>query len=130
MSIHAKNFKWEKGKNDLQYIELLEKTLKNEQEILGNAVAKIRKLSEEVESIEQNAYERGYWDGQDKGSSNEAFVSYNKAIDEFVNTLNIELVYCSGYPNCGEYDYAYEVAFADARRKVQEVADKLKRGDE
>ena len=45
MSIHVTDFKWEKGKNDLQYIELLERTLKNEQAITGKSVAKIRELA-------------------------------------------------------------------------------------
>lgn len=63
MSIHVTDFKWEKGKNDLQYIELLEKTLKNEQAITAKAVAKIRELSKENKEIR------------------------NKAIDEFAETV-------------------------------------------
>lgn len=66
MSIHVTDFKWEKGKNDLQYIELLEKTLKNEQAITAKAVAKIRELSKENKE------------------------SRNKAIDAFVEKI-IEL---------------------------------------
>lgn len=68
MSIHVTDFKWEKGKNDLQYIELLEKTLKNEQAITAKAVAKIRQLSTENKEIR------------------------NKAIDEFEKQI---MEYCS-----------------------------------
>ena len=62
MSIHVTDFKWEKGKNDLQYIELLEKTLKNEQ-----AIAKIRELSKENKEIR------------------------NKAIDEFLHKAEVKI---------------------------------------
>lgn len=55
MSIHVTDFKWEKGKNDLQYIELLEKTLKNEQAITAKAIAKIRELSAENKEIRNKA---------------------------------------------------------------------------
>lgn len=55
MSIHVTDFKWEKGKNDLQYIELLEKTLKNEQAITAKAVAKIRELSAKNKEIRAKA---------------------------------------------------------------------------
>lgn len=68
MSIHVTDFKWEKGKNDLQYIELLEKTLKNEQSITAKAVAKIRELSDENKKIR------------------------NKAIDEFAERLKERIV--------------------------------------
>lgn len=55
MSIHVTDFKWEKGNNDLQYIELLEKTLKNEQAITEKAVAKIRELSIENSELHNEA---------------------------------------------------------------------------
>ena len=55
MSMHVTDFKWEKGKNDLQYIELLEKTLKNEQVITAKAVAKIRELSAKNKEIRNEA---------------------------------------------------------------------------
>ena len=51
MNIHVNDFKWEKGKNDLKYIELLEKTLENEAVITQKAIAKIRKLSKENKEI-------------------------------------------------------------------------------
>ena len=55
MGIHVTDFKWEKGKNDLQYIELLEKTLKNEQSITAKAVVKIRELSDKNKKIRNKA---------------------------------------------------------------------------
>ena len=67
MSIHVTDFKWEKGKNDLRYIELLEKTLKNEQAITTKAVAKIRELSKENKEIRA------------------------KAIDEFAERMSLEI---------------------------------------
>lgn len=54
MSIHVTDFKWEKGKNDLQYIKLLEKTLENEKAITAKAVAKIRTLSDEKKELRAN----------------------------------------------------------------------------
>ena len=58
MSIHVTDFKWEKGKNDLKYIELLEKTLKNEQAITSKAVAKIRELAKEKEELKERLGEQ------------------------------------------------------------------------
>ena len=46
----------------------------------------------------------------------------NEVIEEYQKRLDKELYYFSGYPNCGEYDYAYEVAFYDARRKSNNIA--------
>lgn len=51
MSIHVTDFKWEKGINDARYIELLEKTLKNEQRVTALAMAKVRKLAKENQEI-------------------------------------------------------------------------------
>ena len=53
----------------------------------------------------------------------------NKAIDDFHKKIDAELRFCSGYPNCGEYDYAYEIAFYDARNKADDIAEQLKAGD-
>lgn len=63
MSIHVTDFKWEKEVNDARYIELLEKTLKNEQSVTALAMAKVRKLAKENQEIR------------------------NKTIDEFVERL-------------------------------------------
>ena len=57
MSIRVTDFKWEKGKNDVKYIELLEKTLKNEQVITARAVAKIRILVTENEKLKKEKQE-------------------------------------------------------------------------
>ena len=51
MSIHVTDFKWEKGINDARYIELLEKTLKNEQRVIALAMAKVRQLAKENQEI-------------------------------------------------------------------------------
>lgn len=51
MSIQVTDFKYEKGKNDAKYIDLLEKTLKNEQVITAKAVAKVRELATENEKL-------------------------------------------------------------------------------
>lgn len=53
MSVHVTDFKYEKGKNDAKYIELLEKTLKNEQVITAKAVAKVRELAVENEKLKK-----------------------------------------------------------------------------
>ena len=51
MSIRVTDFKWEKGINDARYIELLEKTLKNEQRVTALAMAKVRQLAKENQEI-------------------------------------------------------------------------------
>lgn len=52
MSVHVSDFNWEKGKNDLKYIELLEKTLKNQQAVTAKAVSKVRELSGKLKEID------------------------------------------------------------------------------
>lgn len=47
MSIHVRDFKWEQGKNDLEYIKLLEKAFENQKAITIKAVAKVRELAKE-----------------------------------------------------------------------------------
>lgn len=54
MSIRVNDFRWEKGVNDLKYIELLEKTLKNEQALTGRSVAKIRDLAKDNKNLRDN----------------------------------------------------------------------------
>lgn len=68
MSIHVTDFKYEKGKNEVKYIELLEKTLKNEQRVTALAVAKVRKLAKENQEIRA------------------------KAIDEFAEVVEINII--------------------------------------
>lgn len=51
MSIRVTDFKWEKEINDARYIELLEKTLKNEQKVTALAMAKVRQLAKENQEI-------------------------------------------------------------------------------
>ena len=57
MSIHVTDFKHEPGKNDAKYIELLEKTLKQEQAVTAKAVAKVRTQAKEIEEIRNKAIE-------------------------------------------------------------------------
>ena len=45
MSVKVKNFVWQKGVNDAEYIEKLQSVLKAQEETINHAVAKIRKLS-------------------------------------------------------------------------------------
>lgn len=81
MSIHVTDFKWEKGNNDLQYIELLENTLKNEQAITAKAVAKIRELSIENSELHNEAQaERAFLTERDAEIR-------AKTIDEFISEL-------------------------------------------
>lgn len=106
MSIHVTDFKWEKGKNDLQYIELLEKTLKNEQSITAKAVVKIRELSDENKKIR------------------------NKAIDEFAKQLksdefqkyNLDMVFETSR------DLSYSHCINAFHEYVDEIAEQLKVG--
>ena len=97
MSIHVTDFKWEKGKNDLQYIELLEKTLKNEQAITAKAIAKIRELSAENKEIR------------------------NKAIDEFASELENHSIYA----DTGKGDEV-KMEWASPVTRIKEVADQMK----
>lgn len=55
MSIHVKYFKWEKGKNDLEYITLLENNL----DALINNLKKYSKIAKEQ-------YNKGYANGRTK----------------------------------------------------------------
>lgn len=73
MSVHVTDFKYEKGKNDAKYIELLEKTLKNEQAITAKAVAKVRELAAANEKLKKEC-------------------SRDKIIDNFVEKI---MEYCS-----------------------------------
>ena len=86
MSIHVTDFKWEKGKNDLKYIELLEKTLRNEQALSAKAVAKIRKLAEELKAYHEIGTAE---ECKDAVENIERFYQhgYNKAIDDFANDM-------------------------------------------
>lgn len=53
-----------------------------------------------------------------------------EVFEKIKKNLVTELTFCSGYPNCSEYDYAYEVAMYDARNKataiVNQVAEEYK----
>lgn len=51
MSINVKDFRWEKGVNDIKYIELLEKELSKKQSIINKAIAKLRKVAVSENSI-------------------------------------------------------------------------------
>jgi hypothetical protein len=51
MSINVKDFRWEKGVNDIKYIELLEKELSKKQGIINKAIAKLRKVAVSENSI-------------------------------------------------------------------------------
>ena len=42
-------------------------------------------------------------------------------VDGVVEQLNKELSFSSGYPICSEYDYAYECATNDSRKKAIEI---------
>lgn len=55
MSIQVTDFKWKKGKNDLEYIELLEKSLEHQRAIISKAVNKIRDLSTENKEIREKS---------------------------------------------------------------------------
>lgn len=99
MSIRVTDFKWEKGKNDVKYIELLEKTLKNEQTITAKAVAKIRELSKEKKEIRA------------------------KTIDEFVTTIKEALN--QEFPRNYESTKPY-FTLENARVMVDEIAEQMK----
>lgn len=55
-----------------------------------------------------------------------------EVFEKIKKNLVTELTFCSGYPNCSEYDYAYEVAMYDARNKataiVNQVAEEYNNG--
>lgn len=50
MSIQVKEFKWEKGKNDLEYIKLLESALKRQKQITAKALGRIKQLTREKQN--------------------------------------------------------------------------------
>ena len=107
MSIHVTDFKWEKGNNDLQYIELLEKTLKNEQAITAKAVAKIRELSVENSELHNEAQaERAFLTERDAEIR-------ATAIEEFVERLKEEII---------KYDCPLDMS------DIDKIAEQLKGG--
>lgn len=115
MSIHVTDFKWEKGNNDLQYIELLEKTLKNEQAITAKAVAKIRELSVENSELHNEAQaERAFLTERDAEIR-------ATAIEEFASKMKWEYENSTGVPK-------KEIEFAKA--VIDMVAERMKGGVE
>lgn len=58
MSIQVNDFKWEKGKNDLKYIELLEKTLDTQKRLTNEAIAKIKTLAAENAELKKELYNK------------------------------------------------------------------------
>ena len=108
MSIHVTDFKWGKGKNDLQYIELLEKTLKNEQRVTALAMAKVRQLAKENKEIR------------------------NKTINEFAERLksdefqkyNLDMVFETSR------DLSYSDCIDAFHEYIDEVSEQLKDGGE
>ena len=80
---------------------------------------------------EQDIYERAYRDGQDKGLSDGHFAGYNKAIDDFTETIKTSqeahLWYCSDYglefcngDNCEECSHEFT-------KQIDKIAEKLKK---
>ena len=67
MNVQVQDFKWENGKNDSKYIELLEKTVERWETINGQALNKIWSLAVENKNIR------------------------NKTIDEFADAVIAEL---------------------------------------
>lgn len=61
---------------------------------------------------EQDIYEQAYRDGQDKGLSDGRFVGYNKAIDDFIYTL--------------EYDFGTDDEVVIGMYDLRETAKQLK----
>lgn len=48
---------------------------------------------------------------------------FEKIKEKLITKLN----YSSGYPNCSEYDYAYECAMNDARKQAIEIVDQVEK---
>ena len=48
---------------------------------------------------------------------------FEKIKEKIIMKLN----YSSGYPNCSEYDYAYECAMSDARKQVIEIVEQVEK---
>jgi hypothetical protein len=109
MSIHVTDFKWEKGNNDLQYIELLENTLKNEQAITAKAIAKIRELSIENSELYNEAQaERVFLTERDAEIR-------AKVIDEFAERMK-------------RLNEEGEISVAGWNRIVDNIAEQMKAG--
>ena len=54
MSIRVNDFQWEPGKNDAEYIKLLESSRDDWQKIAQKAIAKLKKLSKEQDTGKVN----------------------------------------------------------------------------
>ena len=47
--------------------------------------------------------------------------------EQIKEKLIMKLNYSSGYPNCSEYDYAYECAMSDARKQAIEILEQVEK---
>lgn len=126
MSIQVTDFKWEKGKNDVQYIELLEKTLKNEQVITANAVAKIRELTEKNKEMYSKGYNQGTIDRAEEIQKAREY-GYAKAVEEFADAIKSTLP-IAVHIDCSELDYEIDYALYNMRLKVDKIAEEMKGG--
>lgn len=83
MSIKVTDFKWEKGKNDLEYIALLEKTLDAMKYKFGEC-AKVAK--EQYNKGRESAFKEIAYSDDVKKEEFE-ILAYNKALDDFMTEI-------------------------------------------
>lgn len=48
-----------------------------------------------------------------------------EVFEKIKKKLATELIYYSGYPDCSEYDYAYEIAMQDANNKARKIVNEV-----
>lgn len=62
--IQVSEFRWVKGKNDLEYIKLLEKLRQTDRSIINKAIAKVKELDKKLNEIKPVACKECKWRGE------------------------------------------------------------------
>lgn len=98
------------SKDTNEYIVKQLVSLEIDPDVLKKQAMEIQRLNAELDKM----YQKGRAD----------------AIDEFREKVYEKITYYSGYPNCSEYDYAYEIAISDARNICGKIAEQMKERDD
>ena len=113
-------------------MDVIDRCTVNDKEITANCMLL---TDEQVKDIRTEAYQKGREDKYKEITSEYMLLTEeqvkdirNDAIDEFREKVYEEITFYSGYPNCSEYDYAYEIAFSDARNICGKIAEQMKEG--
>lgn len=112
MSVKVNNFKWEKGVNDLKYINLLEKHLKKQQQLTNTAISKLKQndklkhnLEQRIETQKRNLLRIMEYSEileQENKELSSKIVKIDKAIEEIEKEAFPESVYGEQYSSVSD----------------------------